>query len=97
MTSLQSAASVLDRNCASWQGRSTSYPPSVAKLSGCAESIGYRKNKWPRALESTEKTVEKHLMKGMRLLTEALLGSKVSGTSEDESEESGQRRGQQND
>ena len=45
----------------------------------------------------TEKTVEKHLMKGMRLLTEALFGSGATDTSEDESEESRQRRGQQND
>jgi RNA polymerase sigma-70 factor (ECF subfamily) len=45
----------------------------------------------------TEKTVEKHLMKGMRLLTEALLGASASAATEDGSEESRQRRGQQND
>lgn len=47
----------------------------------------------------TEKTVEKHLMKGMRLLTAALLGLGASATSEDEAEqyESRQGRGQQND
>lgn len=47
----------------------------------------------------TEKTVEKHLMKGMRLLTEALLGLSAPETSEDESAqfESRQGRGQQND
>jgi RNA polymerase sigma factor (sigma-70 family) len=47
----------------------------------------------------TEKTVEKHLMKGMRLLTEALLGGGPSETSEDEARryESRQAHGQQND
>ncbi len=47
----------------------------------------------------TEKTVEKHLMKGMRLLTEALLGGASVRTDEsDEREyESGRARGQQSD
>lgn len=47
----------------------------------------------------TEKTVEKHLMKGMRLLTEALLGGDSSETSEDEIRKykSGHAHGQQND
>ncbi|MFC4312536.1 RNA polymerase sigma factor [Steroidobacter flavus] len=47
----------------------------------------------------TEKTVEKHLMKGMRLLTEALFGAGASDQSEDEARrhESGQAREQQND
>lgn len=47
----------------------------------------------------TEKTVEKHLMKGMRLLTEALFGGGSSETSGDEARkyESRHARGQQND
>jgi RNA polymerase sigma factor (sigma-70 family) len=47
----------------------------------------------------TEKTVEKHLMKGMRLLTEALLGAGSSEMSVDETRkhESRHARGQQND
>lgn len=50
-----------------------------------------------------EKTVEKQLMKGMRLLTEALLGGSFSVTSEDEARKddgrhrSRQAHGQQND
>ena len=47
----------------------------------------------------SEKTVEKHLMKGMRLLTEALLGGGSADTTEDGAGniESGQAHGQQND
>jgi RNA polymerase sigma factor (sigma-70 family) len=47
----------------------------------------------------TEKTVEKHLMKGMKLLTEAFLGGGSSETNEDEARksESEHAHGQQND
>lgn len=47
----------------------------------------------------TEKTVEKHLMKGMRLLTEALLSGGSSKTSENEASKSDDEHvhGQQND
>lgn len=71
--------------------------------SKCRETVWLRRvDRLPQKqvaarLGVTEKTVEKHLMKGMRLLTEALFGSGATETSEDESEESRHRRGQQND
>jgi RNA polymerase sigma factor (sigma-70 family) len=47
----------------------------------------------------TEKTIEKHLMKGMRLLTEALLGGMAPGTADDVAREHESRRnhGQRDD